>query len=743
MLTTSFNRKLTTNIVPDLLRVAVHYTPKLETYDQDASGGASALKRSIIMSATIQTDLYRTLAPPEDQQPPRKKIRKGTRSCWECKHRKVRCHFVSDGDQSCRECLARGTTCQSQDLPEPNVHESDRASLGDRLGRVESLLERVLHRLDTIGSVEEARELPSTAAYDGFASSAAATPANENAPALSLFDNGLLGFRRSDVTTPSMTLCADMNRDLEKLSHELLSLLPSNTSLNRLEEANSCWWLVRAQCFQNYEESLLPSAVAARSHRHPTAVAKVLLWVGICLQQLPRGFDTHSLELPYSPTRLIAESVRVVARSITSDEILSSSIDGLECLVLQGVLYNNDGKLRSAWLSYRRAINVAQVIGLHRLPTESIGESNSVSGARVIWNHIIYADRYLSLMLGMYHGVPDVALDPERGVDQSISTSCMDLLCRIAGSIIERNQKFSSATPSMVRVTQTIDAELMSIYIEPVVGDSITSSPEKSTERAQAYMKLMTQLWHYQLIAWLHLPLLLDSGRRYDYSWQSCLDASRSIITCYTSIRRLTADSFCCKSLDFQAFTAAVTLLINILGPAGQSSLNSDDWLSIETVITTLEVLAEGEPPDKVASRGLAVLRFLKGVATGDSVARSDNSNGIPPIESHPGRIKVDIPYFGTISLDRTIRSDLPERWQYDANRSKSFTVDPIPNNENTSDVANVMEGSAVQDQANSVEPWLEGELGLGPTDVWSFHPELTSLPSFLPNLADDWDLAL
>ncbi|KAJ5097477.1 hypothetical protein N7456_008198 [Penicillium angulare] len=695
------------------------------------------------MSETMQTDLHRTSAPPEDQQPPRKKIRKGTRSCWECKHRKVRCHFVSDGDQSCRECLARGTICQSQDLPEPTFRESDRASLGDRIGRVESLLEKVLHRLDTIGSVEEPRELPSTAADDGFVSSAAATPANENAPALSLFDNGLLGFRRSDVPTPSMILNGTMTRDLEKLRHELLSLLPSNTSLNRLEEANSCWWLVRAQCFQTYEESLLPSAAAARSDRHPTAVAKILLWVGICLQQLPRGFDTDSLELSYSPTRMIAESVRVVARSITSDEILSSSIDGLECLVLQGVLYNNDGKLRSAWLSYRRALNVAQIIGLHRLPPEATGEPNSLSRARVIWNHIIYADRYLSLMLGMYHGVPDVALDPKQSVDHSTRTTPMDLLCRIAGSIIERNQKFSSTTSSMVRVTQTIDAELMSVDVEPVVEDSIASLPEKSIERAHAYMKLMTQLWHYQLIAWLHLPLLLDSGRHYDYSWQSCLDASRSIIRCYTSIRRLTADSFCCKSLDFQAFTAAVTLLINMLGPTGQPPLNSEDWLSIETVISILEILAEGQPPDKVATRGLSVLRLLKGVATGDNVTRSGSSNGVPPIDSQPGRIKVDIPYFGTISLDRIIRRDLPERWQYDAHRSKSFTVNPITNNTTTPDVANIMEGSAVQDQATSVEPWLEGQLELGPTDAWSFDPELTSLPSFLPNLADDWDLAL
>ncbi|RJE20081.1 hypothetical protein PHISCL_07576 [Aspergillus sclerotialis] len=205
------------------------------------------------------------------------------------KRRKVRYHFVSDGDQSCRECLARGTTCRSQDLPEPeNTRQSDRMSVNDRLSRAESLLEKVLRRLGTVGGVEEAQISEST-------SSAAATPANENAPVLSLFDNGVLGFRRSDASTPNITLYSASTRHWQKLRQDLLDLLPPDSALRRLDEANSCWWLIRAQCFHEYEESLLSSAAAARSNHHPTAVAKILLWVAICLQQFPRWFNVESL----------------------------------------------------------------------------------------------------------------------------------------------------------------------------------------------------------------------------------------------------------------------------------------------------------------------------------------------------------------------------------------------------------------------------------------------------------------
>lgn len=476
-------------------------------------------------------------------------------------------------------------------------------------------------------------------------------------------------------------------------------------------------------------------------------IAKALLWVTICLQQLPQGFDIESLELRCPPARLIAKCVNIVAQSISSDETLVTSVDGLECLVLQGIFYNNDGKLRSAWLSYRRALNVAQILGLHRLAPGVAHDSETESRARHIWNHIIYADRYLSLMLGMYHGITDVALDFQRCPSETPSSSSMDLLCRIAGSIIERNQTFTTVTPLMVRMTQTIDSELMSIGPPLIADDYTIPSSGKSVERAEGYRKLMTQLWYYQLLASLHLPLLLESGtqRRHDYSRQSCLEASRHMIECYTSIRRLTADSFCCKSLDFQAFTAAVTLMINILEPGDRPQSNSDDWLAVESVMSILEKLAEGQPPDKVASRGFSVLRTLKDVASGNMPTQFAASQGPATEDGQPGRIKVDIPYFGTICLDCSIRSDPSDKHQ----PIPAPQQPPLPPNDAEHAASSALPSqmemipklSTTRGHFAELEPWPETRLGIGPADIWTYDPELTALPQFLPDFGDNWDL--
>ncbi|KAJ5127414.1 hypothetical protein N7448_008193 [Penicillium atrosanguineum] len=553
-----------------------------------------------------------------------------------------------------------------------------------------------------------------------------------------------LGFRRSDASPPNITLYSSTSRDWEKIRYDLLALLPSQSTLERLGEANSCWWLVRAQCFKDYEKSLLSSSRVALSDFHPAMTAKALLWVAICLQQLPRGFDVDSLELGCSPNGLIAKCINIVAMSISSDETLIMNIDGLECLVLQGIFYNNDGKLRSAWLSYRRALNVAQIIGLHRLAPEAAQDSESTSRARHIWNHIIYADRYLSLMLGMYHGITDVALDSQCGLSEKPNTS-MDLLCCIAGSIIERNQRLTQVTPAMVRITQTIDSELLSIDTPPLAGDSTISTSGKSVERAQSYNELMTQLWHYQLLAWLHLPLLLESGaqRRYDYSRQSCLEASRHMITCYISIRQLTADSFCCKSLDFQAFTAAVTLMINLLGPKGRPRSSSDDWLAVEGVMAILEKLAEGQPPDKVATRGLVVLQTLKDVARGNKPTQIGAPEGLSTDDKEPGRIKIDIPYFGTISLVCRMRSDPSEQQEPDNVPPHPLLFDTgiAVNTAPSSQMGIIPELSTTQVQFTDIVHWPETRLEIGPNDIWTFGTGLAASPPFLPDFGDDWDL--
>jgi len=50
----------------------------------------------------------------------RRKLRKGTFSCWECKRRKIRCIFNADSDSlTCNGCWRRGIQCVSQAFPVP------------------------------------------------------------------------------------------------------------------------------------------------------------------------------------------------------------------------------------------------------------------------------------------------------------------------------------------------------------------------------------------------------------------------------------------------------------------------------------------------------------------------------------------------------------------------------------------------------------------------------------------------
>jgi hypothetical protein len=93
----------------------------------------------------------------------RRKIRKGTRSCWECKKRKMRCVFADVGSPPavvaeqlvCIGCQRRGTKCisqefeqvESKDKPEkPTLDRKGgrRTNRHDRVAKVEALLDQLI-----------------------------------------------------------------------------------------------------------------------------------------------------------------------------------------------------------------------------------------------------------------------------------------------------------------------------------------------------------------------------------------------------------------------------------------------------------------------------------------------------------------------------------------------------------------------------------------------------------------------
>ncbi|KAK5807238.1 hypothetical protein VI817_001496 [Penicillium citrinum] len=640
------------------------------------------------------------------------------------KHRKVRCHFESDGKPSCKECISRGSTCRSQDLPEPeNPRESDRSNLNERMTRVELLLEKVLQKLDGVNGAASPNQ------FTTLSTSEAATPA-DNAPVLSLFQNEIIGCRQSSPTVIHNTLPVKNGRDMDRLRHDLLVLMLPEKTIHKISEASSCWWLLRAQCFHVYEQSLLPIPYPQLSNSHPTLITMCLLWVAISLQQLPTDCPMGFLNLPCSPKQLIEQYMAAAGSLASLNEDMLSSLEGIECFILQAIIHNNDGRLRSAWTSYRHAMNIAQITGLHS-PVPADREPGQVtSKASLIWGHIIHADRYLSLMLGMHHGIGDVAFDSRYFSDQKPSSGSMVALGRIAGSIIDRNQTFGEMTSGMVRMTQTIDATLGAIELPSIDLRIAHVSQHRTIERAKSYSELMTHLWFHQLTAWLHLPFLINPNirDRYDYSRRSCLQASREMISCYTKIRDLTSGSFCCKSLDFQAFTAAVTLVLDMLGPGTIVSGSQSDWAAVESVMAVLRQQKDAEFPGKVATRGVAALETLMGIVKHNASEQSSPNVPVSLQQEGEGHIKIEIPYFGSFLLHRNARKHIDV--------AQSQTVADVSPRQSTLPTP--------VDNTNTIEESQPALLDLGPDlDLWTFDVDLSTLPPFLSDFGDNWDLGL
>lgn len=78
---------------------------------------------------------------PEPNSRPRRAMRKGTRSCYECRKRKVRCIFGKNSS-ICEGCALRGKRCveQSRELLQDQALES-KESLKERVAKLEAILE--------------------------------------------------------------------------------------------------------------------------------------------------------------------------------------------------------------------------------------------------------------------------------------------------------------------------------------------------------------------------------------------------------------------------------------------------------------------------------------------------------------------------------------------------------------------------------------------------------------------------
>lgn len=135
----------------------------------------------------------------------KKRVRKGTKSCWECKRRKVKCQLSSENVSVCSGCLSRGTTCISQEYPEEH-DSSGGPQLGERLGRIEHVLDKLMSKMEQYEEQDNATKIhtPESMGTGDVLATFANTVSNgydsaTTVPILSLFDNPVVSGSRSHM----------------------------------------------------------------------------------------------------------------------------------------------------------------------------------------------------------------------------------------------------------------------------------------------------------------------------------------------------------------------------------------------------------------------------------------------------------------------------------------------------------------------------------------------------------------
>jgi Fungal Zn(2)-Cys(6) binuclear cluster domain len=587
----------------------------------------------------------------------RQKIRKGTFSCWECKNRKIRCEYQSPAESACKSCQRRNVQCVSQEYVE--VKPNDYGHVGERIENVEAMVNSYL---------KTKRKAPSSSFGQHSQIAKSATSSDE------------ARFRIDSSSSFVVSASQQSLNECFSLSHHLHSILPTRTiSMMIFTQANYFQtpvnllrWPKKQPTSQDKPESLLiqfskkPPPTA-----HPIIFAQKLYRLALCLQRI----DPTTL---YETKQNFKESVddasrrfaEIASNHVTCHDMLVNSLEGLETLMLESSYLFSVGDHRGAWLTIRRALGLAELMGLRKkkVVDDDAGET--------VWYLLNYCDRFFSAMLGL----------PCNGFDNSFAAEPIlaekplaERLARthvaIIGRIIARNLQMQSydnsglaydALDENYNKTQNIDSDLKQaatiLPMDSWVVPNLRSSAGDKDVMEKTSM-LTVQMHHYYLLLLLHQPYLLrllhskrTTGMNdkvdYTYSKLNALSASRDLLSRFVVMRDV-HHSTSYRGVDNKAWIASVTLLLAHID-SQQSAYNINllahqrpqDLAIVHRLIQRLDLDVSANE----STQQLRTLLQIEGKAfKGAKYYFTWGEEGSSATNGET--IQLSIPYFGTISV--------------------------------------------------------------------------------------------
>ncbi|KEF52639.1 uncharacterized protein A1O9_11482 [Exophiala aquamarina CBS 119918] len=427
---------------------------------------------------------------------------------------------------------------------------------------------------------------------------------------------------------------------------------------------------------------------------HPALLAKYLLVLATSLQGVHPELHAEAIRrLSEPPRQLIRRFAETAISLVTNNDELLGSAEGLECVLLEAMYHANGGNLRRSWFACRRGMVVAQMLGIHRSgiqqplnvldPTESVYPS-------FLWYRILCFDRQLCLMLGLPQGSLDASIASEAALGSDTPEGRFERKQNaIASRILERNESLGAGIADDVITLHELDAELQQAASELpskwLLVPNLASPVHDPEKTFWDTLRLLDQIFYFNLLNLLHLPYILRSStpstgdgvaaQNFEYSKVTSAHASRELLTRFVMFRSFNPVAYCCRSVDFFALSASLTLVIAHLdghrrqrqgvGGAGINVLahqRSGDRAMMEQVLENMEHVAKLNT-DILSERSSILLRSL--LALEEDAATTPTMDQHPDLATrHEQGLRMDIPYFGTITIGREgiISMEVPPR---------------------------------------------------------------------------------
>ncbi|KAJ5357608.1 hypothetical protein N7541_004766 [Penicillium brevicompactum] len=543
----------------------------------------------------------------------RRKVRKGTRSCWECRRRKEKCTFGSSTD-ICIKCHRRGTKCVGQEFPEDISESLDHSfQVGDQVTRVEAIVDRLCRERgnDPETPAQPRRTLtrnvqtPRPASlFTSYLSPASIAPVEKETAGFEI----LQGNSNQTCYLPKPT------SRLTELSHNLYQLLPSREDAARIiESCGSISTLFYQMNVTSYGEldrdgSKSPQVLFERpeSTNHPTLIARYMLYIANLLQHLHPASNPRLYELSESPDQITDRLTKSACSLVIANDDLVTCVEGIECMMIQSWFQVNGGNLRKALITVRRAITIAQLMNFHRPGDHTkckYVDSKTKVHPQFLWFRCVSLERHICMMLGLPQATLDQSMASKEHFESDIPMGRLERRhCVIASRILERNS--SNQSFHNYSLTREIDRDLQKAAAELPCRWWLAADLAIVRDQPDALFwemrRLFHQLYHYNLLVQLHLPYMVNSSTdpNFYYSRIACVNAAREVLVRFLAFRNFNHFACSCRTYDFFGLMAGMTLLIAHLEEHRRSAATRDLLIG-QPAMTPDNLLAHQRPGDR------------------------------------------------------------------------------------------------------------------------------------------------